>query len=68
MKLEIVRETKIGEEPWYELHVDDRNVMGSYSLAKVENIFELYKNNPGNPLEETKVVLRSEEINVLLDK
>lgn len=68
MKLEIVRETKIGEEPWYELHVDDRNVMGSYSLSKVENIFELYKNNPGNPLEETKVVLRSEEISVSLEK
>jgi hypothetical protein len=68
MKLEIIRETKIGEEPWYMLHVDGQNVMGSYSLAKVENIFELYKNNPENPLEESKVVLRSEEINVLLDK
>jgi len=68
MKLEIIRETKIGEEPWYILYVDDRHIMGSYTLSKVENLFELYKNNPENPLEETKVVLRSEEINVLLDK
>jgi hypothetical protein len=60
MKLELIKETKLGERPWYELRADDKFVTGSYDLEKVEQAYTNVKAG-GDPFT-TKEILRSEEI------
>jgi hypothetical protein len=66
MKLELIKETKLGDRPWYELRVNDRFVTGSYDLEKVEQSYYNVKNG-GDPFT-TKEILRSEEIVVPSDE
>jgi hypothetical protein len=60
MKLELIKETKLGDRPWYELRVNDRFATGSYDLENVEQAYYNVKNG-GDPFIK-KEVLRSEEI------
>jgi hypothetical protein len=60
MKLELIKETKLGDKSWYELRANDKFVTGSYTLEKVEQAYDNIKAG-GDPFI-TKEVLRSEEI------
>jgi hypothetical protein len=60
MKLELIKETKAGDNAWYELRVNDRFVTGSYTLEKVEEAYNNVKSG-GDPFLR-KEILRSEEI------
>jgi len=60
MKLELIKESKLGDRPWYELRANDKFVTGSYDLEKVEQSYYNVKNG-GDPFI-TKEVLRSEQI------
>lgn len=60
MKIELIKETKAGDNAWYELRVNDRFATGSYDLAKVEEAYDNVKNG-GDPFLK-KEILRSEEI------
>ena len=64
MKIEIVREERIGQENWYELHIDGKYVTGSYNLEKVNDMKESIKNNPSGIYKKT--ILTSEIIEVSL--
>ena len=43
MKLELIRETKLGDKPWYEIRMDNRLVTGSYDLERMEEVYENVK-------------------------
>jgi len=60
MKLELIKESKAGDNVWYELRVNDRFVTGSYTLEKVEQAYDDVKNGKDPFLR--KEILRSEEI------
>jgi|LakMenEpi03Aug12_release.lakeMendotaPanAssembly.Ray.scaffolds.fasta_scaffold300934_2 hypothetical protein len=60
MKLELIKETKLGDKPWYEIRMNDRLVTGSYDLERMEEVYANVKNG-GDPFL-TKEILRSEEI------
>ena len=63
MKLEIVKESKFGEEKsWYILYIDEVYIRGSHNLTLIEELYEDAKNYPGNPAEIVKETLKSEEI------
>jgi hypothetical protein len=66
MKLELIKETKAGDNAWYELRVNDRFVTGSYTLEKVEEAYNNVKSG-GDPFLK-KEVLRSEEIGISLEE
>ena len=65
MTLKIVKETKIDDDAWYCLYLGDKYLKGSYSLQKIENLYEEFKNNP-KLFEEQKEVLKSEQLNLPL--
>lgn len=46
MTLKIVKEKKLGEDPFYSLYADDKFLSGSYDLAKVEKMYHEYKEDP----------------------
>lgn len=52
--LEIIKETKIGQDPWYILSVDGKWVYGSYTLEKVMDVF--------NEIKEKKTPVNKKEI------
>jgi len=60
MKLELIKETKAGDNAWFELRVNDKFVTGSYTLEKMEEAYNNIKNG-GDPFLK-KEILRSEEI------
>ena len=60
MKIELIKETKLGEKPWYEIRVNGRLATGSYDLERMEEAYANVKNG-GDPFL-TKEILRSEEI------
>lgn len=64
MKIEIIRIEKIGQENWYELHLNGKYVTGSYSLEKINDIKESIIKNPSCVY--TKTILTSEVIDVSL--
>jgi hypothetical protein len=66
MTIELIKEHKPGDNPWYELRANGKYVMGSYTLERVENAYDELKNGK-NPFL-SKEVLRSEEINLSLDE
>lgn len=65
MKLEIIKEEEFNNPTWYVLRVDDKIVTCSKQLEEIEKYYEEIKQNPSiiNP---SKIVLKSEEINVNL--
>lgn len=66
MRLEIVKETRINEDDWYCFYVDGKYIKGSYTLANIESVYTLCKNDPINFMKEAKEILKSEEIIVPL--
>lgn len=60
MKIELIKETKLGERPWYEIRVNDRLVTGSYDLERMEEAYANVKAGQDPFLK--KEILRSEEI------
>lgn len=66
MKLEIIKEQKFGENPWYGVYVDDEYVKGGFILKNVEEIFETIKADPKNFKLNTKEIFKSEEIDLSL--
>jgi hypothetical protein len=63
MKLEIIKETKFGEETaWYELHADGHYIKGSYNLPEIKELYEKAKIVGGDLKSVKKEVLISEEI------
>lgn len=62
MKLEIIKEQKFNEQPWYIFRIDDEHILGSFTLEKVEALYDLCKNNPESFIKETTEILKSEEI------
>jgi len=64
MKIEIIREEKIGQDSWYELHIDGKYITGTYSLEKINDMKESIKNNPSCIYK--KSILTSEIIDVSL--
>jgi hypothetical protein len=61
MKLEIVEEIKLNEDPWYCVRVDDVTIKYSRKLEEIEKIYQEIKDNPES-LKEKINVLKSEEI------
>jgi len=63
MKIELICEKKIGQDPWYEVRVDGQFVTGSYTLETAENKYNQLLVNP-NALKSQKIVLKFAEIDV----
>jgi hypothetical protein len=66
MKLELIRETKLGDKPWYEIRMDNRLITGSYDLERMEEVYENVKKGADPFL--IKEILRSEEVVVPLEE
>lgn len=64
MKIEIIRIERLRQETWYELHIDDKYLTGSYSLEKINDMKESIKLNPA--CIGGKTILTSEIIDVSL--
>jgi len=64
MKIEIIREERIGQDNWYELHLDGKYITGSYNLEKINDMKESIKLNPS--CIGGKTILTSEIIDVSL--
>lgn len=63
MKLEIVKETKFGEEKsWYVLYIDGTYIRGSHDIKTIQSLYEDAKNYQGNPTETQRETVKSEEI------
>ena len=61
MKVEFVRETHIGDEPWFSVYVDGVYKTGSYHEANVKKIYDGIIANP-ELLKKQKEVLYSAEL------
>lgn len=57
MTLKIVKETRLGDDPWYCLYADDKYLRGSYDRAKIENLYREYKKDPTIFDERTEVII-----------
>lgn len=66
MKIEIIKEQKFDENPWYGLYVDDLFIVGSFTLDIVERKYEKIKNTPNFKIN-TKEILKSEEFGLSLE-
>lgn len=66
MKLEIIKEQKFNESPWFVFEADGQHIIGSFTLSKVEAIYDLCKKDPELFFKETKEILKSEEIELSL--
>lgn len=64
MKLEIIKETKMGEETWYILEVDGRYIKGSSILQNIIDLYEQIKKEGQDALKSKREILASEEIDV----
>lgn len=67
MKLEIRKEEKAFEKPWYRLMKDGMYITGSYELERVMQLYENYKKDPTWDISR-ETILISEEINVDLQE
>jgi hypothetical protein len=57
MTLKIVKEVRLGDDPWFSLYADDKYLRGSYDLAKIERLYGEYKKDPTIFDEKTSVVM-----------
>lgn len=67
MKLEIIKETKIGDDAWYILEVDGRYIKGGSLLKPLVELYEQIKKEGQDALKTKREVLASEEIVVSSD-
>lgn len=63
MKLELLKEERLGRDPWYEVKVDGELKYGSYSHPDAMAAFNALLKNP-TALDAKKEVLQVEEIDV----
>lgn len=66
MKLELVKETKAGREPWYVVNLDGEYKFGSWSHQDAMAAMNALLKDP-TALDMKKEVLQAEEINVPSD-
>jgi len=66
MKIEIIKEQKFDENPWYGLYVDGIFIIGSYTLDTIEKKYEKVKNTINFKIN-TKEILKSEEFGLSLE-
>lgn len=65
MKLELIKESKIGKPDWYYILVDGKELNGSGTLSIIEAQYEAILSDP-NVLKISIEVLKSQEIDVPL--
>lgn len=61
MIIELIKEVKLNDDPWYSIYLNDKYIVGSYNEEKAMKMYDAIKENPS---ENGKFVLRSEIINV----
>ena len=61
MRIELVREVKLTDDPWYAVYLNGKYIVGSYNEQKAIDFYEKIKENPS---ETGTIVLRCETINV----
>ena len=61
MTLKIVKETRMGDDPWYSLYADDKYLRGSYNREKIEKLYGEYKKDP-TIFDERKEIIMKEII------
>ena len=66
MKIQIIKETEKGDNPWYTLEIDGKHIKGSYTFDTIMDLYKSIKETNGKCLLVTKEILVSEEINVNL--
>ena len=57
MTLKIVKEVRLGDDPWFSLYADDKYLRGSYDCAKIERLYREYKKDPTIFDEKTEVIM-----------
>jgi hypothetical protein len=62
MKIQIIKETKVGEDAWYILEVDGRYVKGSSLLQTIVDLYEQIKQEGQDALKTKREILASQEI------
>lgn len=58
--VEVIKECKIGDTPWYELRMNGNLIYGSHNIDKVMNVFDEIKEKKTPVL--TREILVSEKI------
>jgi hypothetical protein len=64
MRIEIIKETKVGDDAWYILEVDGKYVKGSSLLKPLIELYEQIKQAGQDALKTKREILASEEIDV----
>jgi hypothetical protein len=64
MRIEIIKETKMGEDTWYILEVDGRYIKGSSILQTVVDLYEQIRKEGQDALKTKREILASEQIDV----
>jgi hypothetical protein len=64
MKIEIIKETKMGEDTWYILEVDGKYIKGSSILQTVVDLYEQIRKEGQDALKTKREILASEQIDV----
>lgn len=62
-EMKIVKESKLNDEAWYSLFVDEKYITGSYDREKIEKFFEQIKENP-SLFFKTKEVIKTDFIDI----
>lgn len=58
VKIELIKETKVGNDPWYSICLDDNYIVGTGDIEKAEQLYNEIKN--GRIKEKT--ILKSEDV------
>lgn len=61
MIIELVKEVKLNDDPWYSIYLNGKYIVGTYNEQKAMKMYDAIKENPS---ENGKIVLRSEIIDV----
>jgi len=67
MKIELVKEEKFNENPWYTIQIDGKYVTGTGIIEKAEKLYNELISNP-DILKSKINILKSQEIDLPLDK
>jgi hypothetical protein len=67
MKLELVKEESLGKDPWYIVKIDGEYKFGSWDHKDAMAAFNALLKDP-KALDVRKEILKSEDIDVSLDK
>lgn len=64
MIIELIEEKKVGHETFYSVIQDGKFISGSCYREKAEELYETIVNHRKNDEKDTKIILKSEEIDV----